>query len=141
MIGLSVENRTENTVVSGEPLLFTLHCVCNRDTAAVKFRFEVFSGEDMLLGTMFSNKSISAQSGQRLDVHFSMDTSNLTPGKYRFRAVVSEFNEFGTLQTVNRANPAMILVVEQATNGVVWNQRAWGNVHFNDIDIRSTTII
>lgn len=94
----------------------------------------------MLLGTMFSNKSISAKKGQQLDVHFSMDTSNLTPGKYRFRAVASEFNEFGTLQTVNRANPAMILVVEQAKNEVIWNQRAWGNIRFNNMSIRNTTI-
>lgn len=140
MIGLSVKNKTENTVVSGEPLLFILHCVCNRDTVALKFRFEVFSGEDMLLGTMFSDKSISAKRGQRLDIHFSMDTSNLTPGKYRFRAVASELNEFGTLQTVNRANPAMVLIVEQAENSVNWNQRAWGNVHFNNMDIQHIEI-
>lgn len=94
----------------------------------------------MLLGTMFSDKSISAKRGQRLDIHFSMDTSNLTPGKYRFRAVASELNEFGTLQTVNRANPAMVLIVEQAENSVNWNQRAWGNVHFNNMDIQHIEI-
>lgn len=140
MLGLSVENKTENSIVSGEPLFFTLHCICNRDTAAVKFRFEVFSGEDMLLGAMFSNRSISAKRGQHLDIHLSMDTFNLTPGKYRFRAVASEYNEFGTLQTVSRANPAMILMVEQAKNGTSWNQKSWGGVRFNDMHIQDITI-
>ena len=94
----------------------------------------------MLLGAMFSNRSISAKRGQHLDIHFSMDTFNLTPGKYRFRAVASEYNEFGTLQTVSRANPAMILMVEQAKNGTSWNQKSWGGVRFNDMHIQDITI-
>ena len=141
MLGLSVQGREINVIEEGERLFFVLHCRCNRDADAVKLRFEAFASDDMLIGTMFSDKPVGAKKGQLLDILISMDTSNLSPGKYRFRAVVSEYNEFGTLRTVNRANPAMVLEIKSRgkEGDVTWLSRDWGHVHFNDMRIEKIT--
>ena len=135
--GLSILDRQENVINQGDIIHAVMHCSCKKDINNVKFRFEIFSASETIVGTMFSNKGIDAEAGQKLDVYLDIPTKNFAPGKYECIALAYIDNEYGNQMGVDRVAPAMIMEIINSKNnaGLIWLPQYWGNVRFDDMKI------
>lgn len=141
MMGLDVLGHTESRILQGEPMEFILHCKANEDVENVKFRFEVFSAANTIVGTVFSDKSISAKKNQAVDLQLSLSTKNFAPGKYRVAALAYAYNKYGTQLPFDRVEPALIFeITDDALHDVVWQSQYWGYVRFDDMQMKKIEV-
>ena len=141
MLGLSIQDRSESKIQKGEELEFILHCRANSDVKNVKFRFEIFSPNNVVVGTLFSNIAISASKGELLDLYIALPTSNFAPAKYRVAALAFEYNDFGTQVGIDRVEPALIFeIVDEGKDSLEWLSQYWGYVQFDDMRINDIKV-
>ena len=107
MLGADILNRQMNKVKRGEQLEIMLHCCANAEAKDIGFRFEMFYLDDSVVGTVFSDKLISANAGDMLDLKLVLNTKNFAPGKYKAVALAYERNEYGHQMGVDRVEPAL----------------------------------
>ncbi|MBO5128769.1 MAG: ATP-binding cassette domain-containing protein [Oscillospiraceae bacterium] len=136
LMGLTIVNREDNVLQEGEKLEFILHCRCNANCKQIGFRFELFSGDGMIVGTMFSDQTINGNYGKLYDLHTKMSTCNLAPGIYKAVALTYEYDKLGNQIGVDRVDPAMNFeIVEKMNASLKWLSKYWGHVHFNDMEV------
>ena len=141
MLGLDVLNRAECRIQQGENLKLLMHCRANANAEHVKFRFEIFSPSNTVVGTTFSDRDISANSGQLLDLHMVMHTAHLAPGKYRMVALAYEYNQFGAQVGIDRVEPALVVeVYDDRKDSMIWLAQYWGYVQFDDMQIQQIEV-
>lgn len=135
MLGLDISNRANNKIVKGDTLEFVLHCVCNKNSEHIGFRFEVFYLDETIAGTIFADKYVSATSGQYLDLTIKFSTSNFAPGKYKAVALAFERDKYGNQVGVDRVSPALCFEILNENDSLIWLHQYWGHVHFDDMII------
>lgn len=133
LLGAKILERTENCIERGTPLKFEFYGVANADVDGIGFRFEIFYLDDTIAGTIFSNKLITAQKGQHVELAFSMPTNNLAPGKYMAVALAYERDQYGNQVGVDRVAPAMSFEIKGGNDDLVWLHQYWGHVRFDDM--------
>lgn len=135
LLGLDILNRTENKISRGEKLDFAFHCIANANAEDIKFRFEVFYADGNIVGTIFSDSSVSAIEGERFDLHISFSTKNFPAGKYYAVALAYEYDRFGNQMGVDRVENALAFEILEDKGGLVWLHQYWGHVRFDDMII------
>lgn len=136
MTGLSMLNREDNLIYTDENVEFVLHCKCNSDCEKVGFRFEIFSGDGSVVGTVFSDKTIDGKSGHRYDIYSTLKTNTIAPGKYKAVALTYEYDKYGNQVGVDRVDPAMSFeIAEKDETSLIWLSQYWGHIHFENIEI------
>ena len=141
MLGLSICGRKQNQVEQCDKLSFVLHCKCNRDVVNIGFRFEILSSDGSIVGTVFTDRTICAKIGEKIDLNISLKTDNFAVGKYRAVALAFEFDERGNQVGVDRVDPAMNFeIVDNRANSLLWLPQYWGHVRFDDMVIEKVRV-
>ena len=141
LLGLDILNRATNKVKKGEQLEFVMHCRGNKNAKDIGLRFEVFYVDDTVAGTVFSDKCISVNEGQSVDVTICLDTRNFAPGKYRAVALAFERDEYGNQVGVDRIAPALGFEVMNAEKeNLIWLHQYWGHVQFDDMRVNKVEV-
>ena len=136
LLGMDILHRTTNILRCGEELSFVFHCKGNAEARNLKIRLEIFYTDMTIAGTTFSDKSISAHAGEKIDVFIRMSTDNLAPGKYRCVALIYEDDINGNQIGIDRVDPAMYFeLVEEDPHSLIWLHQWWGHVRFKDMKI------
>ena len=142
LLGLDINDRTENRVSQGENLKFTLHCKANAEAENVGFRFEIYYKDGTVVGTVFTNKELSASKGQKVDLDIELATKNFAPGRYHAVALAYEYDKFGNQVGVDRVEPALVFEVTNKDKGSLrWLHQYWGHVCFDDMQIKNIRIL
>ena len=137
LLGADILDLEEARICKGENLNFIMHIRANADAKEIGFRFEVFYLDDTVAGTIFSDKAVSAQKGQKLDLHIELSTKNFAPGKYRLVALAYERDRYGNQVGVDRVDPAMCFeILNGQEDDLMWLHQYWGHVHFDNMVIR-----
>ena len=137
LLGADILKKTENCFQIGEDMRFVMRCRANEQVQNIGMRLEMLYSDDTVAGTVFSNKRISAQKGQELELEMVLSTKNLAPGRYRAVALTYEQNEYGTQIGVDRVDPALCFEITNSTkDNLTWLHQYWGHVRFDDIDIQ-----
>lgn len=138
LLGLDVPNKEVCKVDRTEGLDFVLHCKANENVTNVKIRLEIFCMDGSIIGTTFSDKGISGQHGQYINVAFRLPTKNFAPGKYKAVALAYEFDSYGNQVGVDRVNPALVFeIADEASDSLLWLHQYWGHVRLDDLYIKS----
>ena len=141
LLGLTILDREINKIKKGEELIFDMHCCSNAYAENIGFRFEVFSVDGTIVGTIFSDKKITADPNKKIDLRVSMSTKNFASGRYKVVALAYEQNEFGYQMGVDRVEPAMYFeVLNEDKEDLVWLHQYWGHTHFDDMKIQNIHI-
>ena len=134
MLGLNLVDRKSNQIALGENIQMVLHCRANEDAVDLGLRFEIFFADGTVVGTVFSDRYISASKGELFDLLLKMPTKNFTPGRYRFVALLYEEGSYGSQAGIDRVDPALwVEMVESEETKLVWLPIFWGHVHFDDM--------
>jgi lipopolysaccharide transport system ATP-binding protein len=142
MLGIEIRNKEKNVFSQGEKCYLTLHCICNSTVNNVGFRFEIFHSDGSIVGTVFTDKEVSAKTGQKIDLKLALDTDNLAPGSYKAVALAYERDCFGNQIGVDRVDPALFFEIAQSENAnLVWLTQYWGHIKFDDMLIEDIEIV
>lgn len=136
MTGLDILEREESLVQQGDVLKAVVHCRANADVKKARLRFEIFSQDNTIAGTMFTDKPFSVQRDQEIDIHILVPTKNFATGKFKVVALTVETNEFGAEAVSDRVDPAMIFeVVDDQEKDLFWQHQWWGYTRYDDMMI------
>ena len=142
MLGLDVLHRENTSVRQGESIQFVLHCKANQNVRDIKIRFEIYSQSDTVVGAAFSDKGVTAQAGEFVDIFLSLPTARFAPGIYKAVGLAYEVNEFGTQTSVDRVEPALIFEVNSSDkHSIVWLTKYWGHVKLDDMIVEDISFI
>ena len=119
----------------GDTIRLKLLCKCNKDFDDMYLRFEIAGSNNSIIGTMFSQESISAIAGNTKELYLNLKTNNMVPGTYRFDLLAFEQNDYGIQDWVDRIEGALIVTLENTENSLEWLKRFWGEVHFDNFSI------
>lgn len=140
LLGLDILDKENNKIIQGEKIFFDLHCKVNASVEDIKFRFEIFYADGTIVGTVFSDKSINGIVEQKLDIRMSLDSKNLTVGRYKCVMLAYEYDEQGNQIGVDRVDPAMAFEIVEPNGALVWLPQYWGHVKFDDMVIHNIKI-
>ncbi len=136
MLGVEICNKDKNVFCTGECCDFLLFCKCNQTVEDVGFRLELYYADGSLVGTVFSDKLVSAKAGQNVNLSIRLDTKNFAPGSYKAVALAYEYDHLGQQIGVDRVEPAMFFeIVSSESEKLIWNTKYWGHVRFDDMII------
>ena len=142
MLGIEIRDKEKNIFYQGENCYLTLHCICNSSVSNVGFRFEIFHSDGSIVGTAFTDKEVTAQTGQRIDLKLMLETNHLAPGSYKAVALAYERDCFGNQIGVDRVDPALFFeIVQNEDANLVWLTQYWGHIKFDDISIEDIEIV
>ena len=140
MLGLDFVDRSTNRLPRGEDLSFVLHCKANSDVNDIRFRLEICSAGGSVIGTSFSDRDIVAKNGEYVDIAMTLPTANFAPGRFLCIALLYRDNSYGRQACFDRVEPAFTFEVHnREDDDLVWLQRYWGNVRFDDVRIDGIT--
>lgn len=142
LLCMEIRDKEKNVFYQGEKCYLTLHCICNSTISNVGFRFEIFHSDGSIVGTAFTDKEVSAETGQRIDLKLSLETNNLAPGSYKAVALAYERDSFGNQSYIDRVDPALFFEIEQkGSSNLIWLSQYWGHIKFDDMLIEDIEIV
>ena len=142
MLGIEIRNKEKNLFYQGEKCYLTLHCTCNSSIRDIGFRFEIFHSDGSIVGTVFTDKKVAAETGQRFDLKLALNTNNLAPGSYKAIALAYERDRFGNQDYLDRVDPALFFeIVQRENDDLLWLAQYWGHIKFDDMLIEDIEII
>lgn len=133
---LRILNRDTNQLTQGERLTFILQCKANADVDKVFLRFETYFSDDTLVGTSFSDQTISAKKGELLDIFVDMDMKNYVAGRYRCVGLLFQTDDRGNQTLFDRVDPALSFeMIHDGRGELVWLHNWWGHVRLENLQI------
>lgn len=136
MLGIELIGKDKNAYKQKELCEILLCCKCNQTVEDVGFRLEIYYTDGSLVGTVFSDKSVSAEKDQYVDINIKLDTKNFAPGSYKAVALAYEYDHLGQQIGVDRVEPAMFFeIIQDENETLVWNTQYWGHVKFDEMTI------
>ncbi len=119
---------------SGIPLV--LHCQAGKALDDVFFRFEIKTQAGTAVGTVFSEKPVDFEAGER-DVPIRFDLTHLAPGAYSADIVAFQKNDFGQQAPIDAVSPGILFTIREQENGVSWTAGRWGPTHLHELRIEA----
>ncbi len=135
---LIINDKKGSKYVAGEEIELSLVCDAFTQLKGVKFRFEMKYEDGTVVGTAFSDKSISFDLGCSKSIDLRVNTQCLTSGVYVADIVAYQYNEFGNENFLDGVYPGLFFEIIQdinENNELVWLHQYWGHVHLPDIKI------
>ena len=103
-------------------------------------RVELHSADDTPIGTALSGELKDGEVGTIVEQTFSLDISRLVSGRYKAVLLLYQKNEFGGVIDQDAVYPGLsfeLLRNFTDENAVRWNQRSWGKIRMQDLEIES----
>ncbi|MBR2977258.1 MAG: hypothetical protein IKC50_03160, partial [Oscillospiraceae bacterium] len=124
-----------------EPLVFSLACRADQEVNNLGLRFEILGLDGTVIGTTFSDHTVSAKAGQTLTLTCALPTEHLAPAKLRAVATAYQSDRFGNQITVDRVEPALSFEVLPPDNAsTLWLHKHWGQVKLDDTALTAITV-
>ena len=142
LLGIDLLNGENGIFHLGSIMNLNMHCLANDNVTNIGIRFEVFYADGSIVGTVFTNKTITLDKGKKIDCLIDFNLKNLATGRYYAVALAYEFNEYGYQIGVDRVEPALVFEIDDiGCNELVWLHQYWGHVRFDDMQIKSVKYI
>ena len=87
---------------------------------------------------MFSNRGIDFLAGEVKNLAVNLDTTHLTPGRYRVDVIAYMTDGMGEDHYIEGVYPAFVFEISDSINEQnfkVWHQQYWGAIHLQDVEI------
>ena len=120
----------------GSEISLVLRCQAEKALADVFFRFEIKTQAGTAVGTVFSDRPVDFEAGER-DVPIRFDLTHLAPGAYCADIVAFQKNDFGHQAPVDAVSPGMLFNIRERENGVSWMAGRWGPTRLHDLRIEA----
>ncbi len=137
---LDLLNCDSNHCTSGTVLEMKLNCFSAEQFENLKLRIELQYQDGVKVGTMLAQNPVCVEEKSRVTLKIDMDTSHLTPGRYRADIIAYIDNEFGHEEFLDGVYPGIVFEIEDVVddkNQLVWQHGPWGHIHLHDIQITS----
>lgn len=141
LLGLDILNQTGNRVQKGEDFHCLLHCKTNKNVKNVGLRFVIYHYDGTVIGTVFSDKTVTLDSNRIFDLKLKFSTKNFSDGKYRVGAIAYESDQCGNQVGIDRVDPAFFFEIVSAENSLIWLHQLWGHVQFDDMIFEEMRIL
>lgn len=128
-------NSKEAMIGTKQPTEIEVDVLAKDDIDCLCFRFTIAKVDTTIIGTAFSERSISVKKGEELKAKFRFDCSNLVPGMYYLHVVAFEKNEFGAYNNLDKPDRKVFFEVYADNNDIVWNKEWWGTVKLNTLKL------
>lgn len=125
----------------GEKFPVVLKIKSEKNWNNVFFRFEISLTNETRIAAMLSNRGIDFQSNEEKQLTFVLDTAHLTPAKYRVDLIAYMTNSLGEDRFIDGVYPAFMFRITDKINEYnekVWNQKYWGPIHLQDVEVKET---
>ena len=135
---LHINNKKECKFLPGEKMDLHLTCESTKIWEKINFRFEIQFQDGTAAATILSNTGIDFEQNEIKNIHMKVNTSHLTPGKYKVDIVAYIFNEFGVEQFIDGVYPGFIFEIDDTLDEkqkLVWLHQYWGHVRLDDAEI------
>ena len=108
----------------------------------VGLRFEVKSLQDIVIGTMFSDRSFDISSYENQMISLSLPINSIMPGKYRIDIVAYLLDSFGNEYALDGVYPGVCveLIDNSDDNALIWLSNYWGHIRLNDAKLLKTQV-
>lgn len=138
---LDVLRPKNQEVKEGDILCLKLRCRANATFEKMFLRFEVFSSDNMIAGTMFSSNSLAKKAGEEFDLYLRVDTEHMAPGNYRFDILAFEKNDYGVQDWTDRVSGALqVEISRKDQTDLEWLPQWWGHTRFENMGMFETEI-
>lgn len=129
---LELVNKETACYTTDEDILFDIEVHSYQDIDALHLRMELVFGDETPVGTApdLLLGAICKNSVQRYRVKF--DPQNVVRGKYKMNLVLFQIDEFGNSFDDDLLLPAFHFVLDD-NKVIVWNQKTWGHICFNNM--------
>lgn len=127
--------KNNNTFFSRDNLEFRLVSKALEDTPSIEYRFEIYSVDGQVVGTIFSDSSYIVSEGKELELDLSFSLGIFAPGKYYAVALIFEKDEAGNELFHDRVEPALFFEVLEDDGQILWKNQYWGNIHFPPFNV------
>lgn len=99
----------------------------------VRFRFEIKTMDNTIVGTMFSNKSFDVSSNTERIISISLPTNSIMPGKYRVDIVAFIKDSFGNEYALDGVYPGICVEFKDSADvTTIWHSNYWGYIRLSD---------
>ena len=120
----------------GSEISLVLRCQAEKALADVFFRLEIKTQAGTAVGTVFSDRPVDFEAGER-DVPIRFDLTHLAPGSYCADIVAFQKNDFSHQAPVDAVSPGMLFNIRERENGVSWMAGRWGPTRLHDLRIEA----
>ncbi len=137
---LEIEELTINNIgfKCGEIIPVKLRVRAKQIWQDISFRFEISLLNETKIATMFSNRGIDFLAGEVKNLAVNLDTTHLTPGRYRVDVIAYMTDGMGEDHYIEGVYPAFVFEISDSINEQnfkVWHQQYWGAIHLQDVEI------
>ena len=110
---------------------------------SIRFRFEVNSSKDVVVGTMFSDCSFDISSNEKRMVYISLPAKNIMPGKYKINIVAYLLDSFGNEYALDGVYPGICVEFIDNTddNILIWQSYYWGHIKLKDAKLIKASMV
>ncbi|MBR4331848.1 MAG: ATP-binding cassette domain-containing protein [Clostridia bacterium] len=138
---LQIYSHEHNRLFRGEILKFKLRCIANETVRGIGYRLEIHCADDTVIGTCFSDKTFDLNKNFEAMLNLSLNTSNLSPGKYHCTALLFEKDQYGNQDWHDGFSNAISFEILPVEGELIWLHQWWGHIHLDDIQIDSIDIV
>ena len=124
----------------GATLNLRLNCISSRDIKDAYLRMIIKSSDGTPVTMSTTNKGVKLESRQETPLFFSLDVSQLVPGKYTLSPVLYEVNELGSQVYLDGLKEIYCFDISQTpgfNNNMIWQSRYWGHFYSKPIQIKT----
>lgn len=129
-----------NVFPVGTKLDMRLGCLAEKDMENVQLRIVVKDLESKAVMMLTSCRGVDLPSGEAIDLFFTLDVSDVAPGRYTILPILYQVDSFGVdvrLDGVNEAYCFEIVQTEGFNNNMEWSHRRWGYFYGEPIGLRA----
>ena len=137
----SLINTEMPVYTSGSNLDMEIIFDSEKDMTNLCLRMPLFYCDGTIVGMATTSPSICCSRKVENRVFVRFNTTGLAPGNYSIRLVMYSVNEFGTTQTHDVVDEAVIFEIcgtGDEANSIEWNHKYWGAIQFPKIEIISS---
>lgn len=135
---IEIMERDNNFVEVGDRLSLKLGIVFKQDIDEFAIRCSIHTMDAITIGATMSPIIKGAKKGNKKEIKFVFDSSQIAPGQYGFNFVLFKPNGFGNDEKFEVVEDAMSIEIISTKNqhfNMNWSTGAWGYCAFPQLDI------
>ncbi len=122
---------------TGEIVPLRVCCTAHRPLRRVGMRLELWSQDDLKIGTMLSGSFADLEPGENT-LALRMDAAHLAPGQYRADLVAYCFDGDGNEDILDGVYPGLVFKITaplSEENYLDWHHNYWGSIRLHDLQL------
>ena len=136
---IHIYNNDDNKFKINQKINFDIVLALKRDYQNVRFRFILFYGDGVCVGTILSENTINLSKGTHEIIEVEMDTKHLMFGSYRVDVVAFTSNDFGNELVLDGVYPGFFFEINEEIDEkhpVLWLHQYWGHTRLHDVKMK-----